>query len=252
MLVDQIRAAVMAAPRVGLPEVAAVLWRAYGAGQVSEAEAEELSALIETRKVVPAEPAGAVAAAAVARKATGSRPKTDASLERRRRWAASGRLPPALAARFTPGEIAVLAVVASEVCRRGDCRMAVGHLAAVAGVSETLVRNALREARALGLVTVEERRVTAWRNETNVIRVVSAEWSGWLKLAKGRTAAVPAPRLGASSRGDRGAPSHVQGGGCRSADPTVTVGDRPVNRVERNPRRAAGWQGRRPGGASSW
>ena len=251
MLVDQIRAAVMAAPRMGLPEVAAVLWRAYGAGHVSEAEAEELSTLIEARKVVPAEPAAAVADA-VARKAVGSRPKTDASLDRRRRWAASGRLPPALAARFTPGEIAVLAVVAAEVCRRGDCRLAVGHLAAVAGVSETLVRNALREARALGLVTVEERRVTAWRNETNVIRIVSAEWSGWLKLAKGRPGAVPAPRLGASTKGSRGAPSHAQGGGCRFADPTPTVEDRPVNRVERNPRRAAEGQGRRPGGASSW
>ncbi len=203
MLVDQIRAAVMAAPRMGLPEVAAVLWRAYGAGQVSEAEAEELSALIEARKVIPAEPAGAVAAAAMARKATGSRPKTDASLDRRRRWAASGRLPPALAARFTPGEIAVLSVVASEACRRGDCRLAVGHLAAVAGVSETLVRNALREARALGLVTVEERRVTAWRNETNVVRIVSAEWSGWLKLAKGRPQPCQrrawAPRRGATA-----------------------------------------------------
>ncbi len=55
MLVDEIRAAVMAAPRVKLPEVAAVLWRAYGAGHVSEAEAEELSTLIETRMVVPAE-----------------------------------------------------------------------------------------------------------------------------------------------------------------------------------------------------
>ena len=34
----------------------------------------------------------------------GSRPVSGASLERRRRWAASGRLPPALAARFTLAE----------------------------------------------------------------------------------------------------------------------------------------------------
>ncbi len=251
MLVDQIRAAVMAAPRVKLPDVAAVLWRAYGAGQVSEREAEELSALIEARKVVPAEPAAA-AAASIDRKAAGSRPRTDASLDRRRRWAASGRLPPALAARFTPGEIAVLAVVAAETCRRGDCRLAVGHLAAVAGVSETLVRNALREARALGLVTVEERRVTAWRNDTNVVRIVSAEWSGWLKLAKGRPGAVPTPRLGAARKDGRAAPSHVEGGGCRSADPTTTVEDNLVNRVKRNPRKAAKGQGRRLGGASFW
>ena len=247
MLADEIRAAVMAAPRVKLPEVAAVLWRAYGAGHVSEAEAEELSALIEVRKVVPAAP---VAVTAI-RKAVGSRPKTKESLERRRRWAASGRLPPALAARFTPGEIAVLSVVAAEACRRGDCRLAVGHLAAVAGVSETLVRNALREARAFGLVTIEERRVTAWRNDTNVVRIVSAEWSGWLKLAKGRPAAAPAPRGLASSRNGRTASGEGRGGGCRSANPTPTVDDNPVNPVHRNPRKAAGGQGRRSGRASS-
>ncbi|MCF4130286.1 transcriptional regulator [Methylobacterium sp. SyP6R] len=248
MFADEIRAAVMAAPRVKLPDVAAVLWRAYGAGHVSEAEAEELSGLIETRKVVPAAPA----AAAAIRKAVGSRPKTDASLERRRRWAASGRLPPALAARFTPGEIAVLSVVAAEACRRGDCRLAVGHLAAVAGVSETLVRNALREARTLGLVTIEERRVTAWRNDTNVVRIVSAEWSSWLKLAKGRPGAAPIPRGSTSSRNGRAASGEGRGGGCRSANPTHTVDDNPVNPAHRNPQKAAEGQGRRPGRASSW
>ncbi len=76
MFADEIRAAVMSAPRVKLPEVAAVLWRAYAAGHVSEAEAEELSALIETRKVVPAAPVAAVAL----RTAVGSRPKTGESL----------------------------------------------------------------------------------------------------------------------------------------------------------------------------
>jgi hypothetical protein len=215
MFADEIRAAVMAAPRVKLPEVAAVLWRAYGAGHVSEAEAEELSGLIEARKVVPAAP---VAAAAL-RKAVGSRPKTVESLERRRRWAASGRLPPALAARFTPGEIAVLAVVAAEACRRGDCRLAVRHLAAVAGVSETLVRNALREARALGLVTIEERRVTAWRNDTNVVRIVSAEGGCWLKLAKGRPGAAPASCGSASSRNGRPASGEGRGGWMQICEP---------------------------------
>ncbi len=247
MFADEIRAAVMAAPRVKLPEVAAVLWRAYGAGQVSEVEAEELSGLIETRKVVPAAPVAAVAL----RVAVGSRPKTEGSLERRRRWAASGRLPPALAARFTPGEIAVLAVVAAEASRRGDCRLAVGHLAAVAGVSETLVRNALREARALGLVTVEERRVTTWRNDTNVVRIVSAEWSGWLKLAKGRPAAAPALRGSASTRNGRAASGEGRGGGCKSANPTPTVDDNPVNPALRSPQKAAEGQGRRPSRASS-
>src|SRR5690349_4511655 len=105
-----------------------------------------------------------------------------ASMERRRRWAASGALPPALAARFTLAETAVLAVIAAEVLRHSACTLVIGHIAALAGVSETTVRNALREARGLGLLTLEERRLTAWRNAPNVVRVVSREWLAWLRL----------------------------------------------------------------------
>jgi hypothetical protein len=38
------------------------------------------------------------------------------------------------------------------------------------------VKNAIREARRLGLLTVEERQITGFRNDTNVIRIISAEW----------------------------------------------------------------------------
>ena len=144
------------------------------------------------------------------RRSTGSRPRTDASLERRRRWAASGRLPPGLAARFTLAEQAVLALVAAEVARRKDCRLAVRHLAAIAGVAETTVRNAIREAVRLGLVTVEERRITGFRNDTNIVRIVSPEWIAWLRLARKGSAQISAH------------PPLAQGGGCRSAQRTPT------------------------------
>src|SRR4051794_41771954 len=94
-------------------------------------------------------------------------------MERRRRWAASGALPPALAARFTLAETAVLAVLAAEVLRHSACTLTVGHIAALAGVSETTARNALREARGLGLLTIEERRLTAWGDAPKGGRVVS-------------------------------------------------------------------------------
>ena len=177
MFADEIRRAAEVAPRCKLPDVAALLWRAFGAGQVTEAEAEALSGLIEARKMVPAAPEPA-------RRAAGSRPRTDASMERRRRWAASGRLPPALAARFTLAEAAVLAVVSSEVVRRGDCRMCIDHIAAIAGVARSTVKNALRQARLLGLLTIEERAQTAWRNLSNVVRVISKEWTSWMRLAR--------------------------------------------------------------------
>ena len=177
MFAEEIRRAVEAAPRVKLPEVAALLWRAYGEGQITEAEAEALSERIEARKTLPV-------AQPTPRRAVGSRPRTDASLERRRRWAASGRLPPALAARFTQAEVAVLAVVAVEAAKHGRCTLAHGHLAALAGVSDSTVKRALRAARLTGLLNVEVRRVSAFRNDTNVVTIASPEWVSWLRLTR--------------------------------------------------------------------
>jgi hypothetical protein len=116
-------------------------------------------------------------------------------MARRRRWAASGYLPPKLAQAFTPGEQAALAVVALEVGKRGKCSLAIGNIAAVAGVSEKTVKRALRLARTAGLVSVEERRLTRWRNDTNVVKVVSAEWAAWLRLRlpRGNHVGFPTP-----------------------------------------------------------
>src|SRR4051812_34321129 len=105
-------------------------------------------------------------------------------MARRRRWAASGALPPVLACRFTLAETAVLSVVAAEH-RSGDCRLTIGEIADVAGVSPSTVKNALRAARALNLLSVEERRLTAFRNAPNVVRITSPEWRAWLRLRGG-------------------------------------------------------------------
>ena len=105
-------------------------------------------------------------------------------------------------------------MVATETSKRGDCRLAVGQLAAVAGVAETTVRNALREAKNLGLVTVEERRVTGFRNDTNVVRIVSPEWQAWMRLAR-------KPVRKPLSDGDNRAASG-SGGGCKSVQRTNT------------------------------
>ena len=230
MYVEELRRQVEAAPRAALPAVTAALWKAFGEGHLSEAEAEALSVLIEARtsetRRSPGQtsnPSGTSLAVGegcspdrqrTPRTGAGSRPRSDASLERRRRWAASGRLPPAIAARFTLAEQAVLALAAAETAQRGDCRLAVGHLAAIVGVAETTVRNAIREAKALGLLTVEERRLTGFRNGTNVVRIVSPEWAAWLRLAR---------RGGAPRNGDT--PRLVaKGGGCKSPKGTSTKG----------------------------
>src|SRR5215217_7484807 len=169
MFVEQLRRAVEASPRVELAKVASLLWRAYAAGQVSEAQASELSDLIEAKRALPA-PQKPI------QRRLGSRPRTPASMERRRRWAASGALPPALACRFTLAETAVLAVIAAENRKRGDCRLTNKEVADVAGMSITTVKNAMRTARVLNLVSIEERRLAAFRNASNVVRIVSPEW----------------------------------------------------------------------------
>lgn len=182
---EEIRRAVMASPRVKLPEVSGILWKAFAAGQVTEDEASDLSHLIEARKAIPA------ATEKPVQRRVGSRPRSSASMERRRSWAAAGRLPPAIAARFTLAEQAVLAVVAVEVSKRGACALTVAHLAALAGTSETTVRNALREAEALKLISIERRRRTAWMNYPNRVYIVSKEWAMWLRLGTGANSRTP-------------------------------------------------------------
>ncbi len=172
---EQIRHAVMAAPRMKLAEVGEVMWKAWAEGHVSDAEAEELSDLIATRKALPAPEKPT-------QRRVGSRPRSSASMERRRSWAAAGRLPPTLAAQFTLAEQAVLAVVAVEVSKRGTCALTVAHLAALAGVCATTVKNALKAAHSLGLIRIEERRLTAWRNLPNLVSITSPEWLSWLRL----------------------------------------------------------------------
>jgi hypothetical protein len=216
MFVEQLRRAVEASPRVELAKVAGLLWRAYAAGQVTEAEASALSEAIEARRALPA-------AQKPIQRRLGSRPRSPASMERRRRWAASGALPPALAARFTLAETAVLAVIAAEVLRHSACTLTVGHIGALAGVSETTVRNALRAARGLGLLSIEERRLTAWRNAPNVVRIVSREWLGWLRLRAPKERAL--------------------GGGCKLVHPTPTQENNKGPAAQRNRTWAAKGQG---------
>jgi len=40
-------------------------------------------------------------------------------------------------------------------------------------------------ARAINLLSVEERRLTAFRNDSNVVRITSPEWRAWLRQGGG-------------------------------------------------------------------
>ena len=176
MFAEECRRAVMAAPLTGLDALSKGVWQAYGAGALDDAEAGALCELIAARRAT----SNGVEKRDMPRR-VGSRPRSSASMERRRAWTASGWMPPAIAARFTMGEAAALSVIIAEAAKAGRCGLPIGAIAGRAGVCATTVRNALREARRLGLVTVEERRLSYARSLPNLVTIASRELALWVR-----------------------------------------------------------------------
>jgi hypothetical protein len=184
MFKDQLRRAIEVSPRADLHKVSVLLWRAHATGSIADDDAQTLAELIEARKALPP------SEKPVPRR-VGSRPRSPASMERRRSWVASGHLPPALACRFTPGEVATLAVIAVEVRKHGRCTLHLNAIAALAGVCRTTAKNALREAAGLSFIRVTVRRLTAWRCDSNVVVILDAAWSAWLAMGRRGVQAKP-------------------------------------------------------------
>ncbi len=204
MPVDQLATAIRGAPLRTLDDLSRDVWRALDAGMLSDDDAQRLAEAIHARRNAhrntPGTALGTPRTASKLdrtwsyfppKKRPQRAPDRQRSLERRRTLAASGPLPPALAAKFTTGEQAVLRIVADEVrdCD-GACRLTVPELAARSGTSESTVRRAFKEASRLGLVTIEERRVPYRPNLSNVVRVISREWSAWIAKARRRVRTV--------------------------------------------------------------
>lgn len=237
---DDIRRALAGTPRERLAELSAALWKSYDAGVIPADEAQRLAEEIEARKaVLPAPPAP---------RRAGSRARTPASVERRRRWAGGGWMPPDLACRFTLAEVAALSVIAAEIAQRGRCELPIGAVAGRAGCCETIVKRALREARRLGLLTVIERRVAAFRNLPNVISLASASWSTWVrfrarKLRQGSGGTFAPPPESSSFQSTANGSRAEPGLACRWAERTVTTlpGPRPPGRSGSPPP----WRGQR-------
>ena len=102
-------------------------------------------------------------------------------------------MPPGRALHFTVGEQAVLSVVATEVKLRGQCDLYTDQIAAFAGVGRSTTRNALRQAKRLGLLRIEERRLSARYNDANRVTIVSPEWRSWLAHKPKETVKNPKP-----------------------------------------------------------
>ena len=204
--------AALAGPMTGeaLDAIAAAIWRAHGAGELGEASAVWLDGLARERRARMASRSRGLARPAPRRPVRPRSPDRAAAIARRRRIAASGAVPAELAEHFTQGQIAVLAVVGREAIRAHPwCDWAMDRIAAVAGVSRTVVREALRLAQTLGLLRVRERRRRGARSETNVVTVPPGAWRRWLRRGpKG----APGPRTG----------PRAEGGGYGKAKATYT------------------------------
>jgi hypothetical protein len=191
MLADDIADRIAAACPNELDDLVRGAWCHHVNGRLTENNMEALDEAARARREAFQKPRTAASGAprASARRPQRS-PDRQASIERRRRLVASGPLPPPLAARFTWGEIAVMRIVGDECRAHGCCILHLDAIAARAGVHRTTVQNALREAQGRGevpsspIISVQERRRKGKRSLTNIIRIVSKEWSDWLH--KGR------------------------------------------------------------------
>ena len=165
-----------------LDDIARSLWAGLASGELSEEAAQELAEAIQERRQAIRSPIATKAASGLPRPSKGHprSPDREASIRRRRTLAASGLIPAAIAARFTVGEAAALAVVAVEVMRRGHCVLCLDRIAALAGVSRTTAQTAFRIAARLGIISVTERRQPGWRSLPNIIRIADRSWAGWI------------------------------------------------------------------------
>jgi hypothetical protein len=174
-----------------LDDIIRAAWCDHTNGRLTENEIEILDEAARTRREAlqprqPARrpelhPAKKVAPQASARRSPRA-PDRQRSIERRRRLAASGPMPPALAAKFSTGELAVFKIVGDAVLHQGRCDLCMDEIAGRAGVCRRLAQTAIREAEALGLLLIQERRLSTTRNDTNIITIVSGEWLDWLRI----------------------------------------------------------------------
>src|SRR5918993_641294 len=183
---DQMTAAIDEARTLTrLDHLSRAIWQGLAAGALADDDAQALAERLHARRSLirgEIKPVGLPPGrpSIFPPKRLQRAPKRPVAIARRRHLAASGPMPPALACKFTVSELAVLRIVGDEVHQHGQCDRCVDEIAARAGVCRSLVKNALRTAARLGLLTVEERRREGRRNLPNVVRVISREWLSWL------------------------------------------------------------------------
>ncbi|MFO1183949.1 MAG: hypothetical protein U1E56_04100 [Bauldia sp.] len=167
-----------AASVTDLAAASRLLWLGSGAGRIDDDSATRLNDLVIAKQRrwsgVAHRTMEAVTRRFILKRRYPASPDRLRSRARRRQLAASGPMPPALAALFTTGELAVLKIIADEHRGQGHSAPPIDAIAARAGVCRSTVCNAQRAARVAGLIEVVVRPQRGRKNLTNLITIVSA------------------------------------------------------------------------------
>lgn len=170
----------------------AMIWRGHADGQLDDDAASTLAeqASLRRLKLVKAREQRLPPARSYYPK----RPATDNSRwdaargsrcpvrwARKRRLGDMAALPPKVRDSFTEGERAVLYIIAADCRQNGVCTCSVKEIGDRAGISSTTVRNALRRARRMGLISTTERPQWRAKHLTNIVKILCPHWIAWLK-----------------------------------------------------------------------
>jgi DNA-binding MarR family transcriptional regulator len=88
--------------------------------------------------------------------------------------------------------LAVLKVISDEYLAHGVSDRSRNEIGARAGVSQTVVKRAVRLAELDGLISVQRRPRSGRKHLTNIIRIIRAEWLDWLHKGRRKAYAVGA------------------------------------------------------------
>lgn len=209
-----------------MDEAGRQLWQGHASGTLSDEEAQALAERLHERRHANRETVRSVGVVAgrvsifPPRRSPRS-PDRIASRDRRRLLACSGPMPPALAARFTEGQRAVLKIIADEIAAHRECGLCIDAIAGRAGVCRRSAQTAIRLAEGDGLLTIEERRHQGRKNSPNLIRIISREWQAWIARSgrqRRQTAVVPVHETG-----ERATVARKSDIGCKAMRPTDSL-----------------------------
>jgi hypothetical protein len=250
MFTTAIASTISAASLHGCDNIAKDIWRAYAAGMLDDADAEAVAAAIEARRRVlrgragesggpTSKPFHGVPTRFPPRREQVS-PDRRRSIERRRRlsYSADRNMPLMIADRFTPGEVAVLSIVAIEIREHGLCTRSYAEIAARAGVCRSLARRAIRRAADHGLLSIEERPLPGQKNLPNIVRITDTAWLTCIGATESSPTGFRFRKKGAAGW-QTPLPAPAGRGGGHTV-PSPSAGDKPCTSVLPAPSRPTG------------